>query len=247
MRQLYPVARDDVDPATVYGEMPATGDRPWVRLNMIASVDGATAVEGLSGGLGGPADHRVFAVLRSLADVILVAAGTMRAEGYGPVRLPPPVVEARVARAQAGVPAIAVVTRTCRLDWQSPFFAEATARPVVITSAAADPADRQRAEEVADVVLAGADTVDLRLAMRLLTERGARSILAEGGPTLNGALAAAGLLDEVCVSVSPVLVGADAKRILAMADLPAPTRVSIQSVCEEDGYLFLRYRVDRSE
>jgi riboflavin biosynthesis pyrimidine reductase len=246
MRQLHPVARDDVDPVAVYGEVPATGDRPWVRLNMIASVDGATAVQGLSGGLGGPADHRLFAVLRSLADVILVAAGTMRAEGYGPVRLPAPVVEARVARGQTAVPAIAVVTRACRLDWESPFFAEASARPVVVTSEAAEPADRRRAEEVADVVLVGAEAVDLRLAVRVLADRGARSVLAEGGPTLNGALASAGLLDEVCVTVSPVLVGADAKRILAMADLPAPTRVSIQSVCEDDGYLFLRYRVDRS-
>jgi riboflavin biosynthesis pyrimidine reductase len=246
VRQLYPEALHDVDPASLYGDIPAGGDRPWVRLNMIASVDGATAVQGLSGGLGGPADHRVFAVLRSLADVILVAAGTVRAEGYGPVRLPAAVVEARVARGQAAVPAIAVVTRTCRLGWQSPFFAEASVRPVVITSPAADPADRRRAEEVADVVLAGEDAVDLRLAMHLLAERGARSVLAEGGPTLNGALAAAGLLDEVCVTLSPVLVGAEAKRILAMADLPAPIAVSVQSVCEEDGYLFLRYRVDRS-
>jgi riboflavin biosynthesis pyrimidine reductase len=246
MRLLYPDARDDVDPASVYGDITAADDRPWVRLNMIASVDGATAVQGLSGGLGGPADHRVFAVLRSLADVILVAAGTMRAEGYGPVRLPVAVVEARVARGQAPVPAIAVVTRTCRLDWQSPFFAEASVRPVVITSAAADPADRRRAAEVAAVVLAGEDAVDLGLAVRLLADRGARSVLAEGGPTLNGALAAAGLLDEVCVTLSPVLVGAEAKRILAMADLPGPIAVSVQSVCEEDGYLFLRYRVDRS-
>jgi riboflavin biosynthesis pyrimidine reductase len=246
MRQLYPVARDDVDPATVYGDLPAAGDRPWVRLNMIASVDGATAVQGLSGGLGGPADHRVFAVLRSLADVILVAAGTVRAEGYGPARLPAPVVEARVARGQATVPAIAVVTRACRLDWQSPFFAGTASRPVVITSAAADPADRRRAGEVADVLLAGDDAVDLRLALHLLADRGACSVLAEGGPTLNGALASAGLLDEVCVTLSPALVGADAKRILAMADLPAPIAVSVQSVCEDDGYLFLRYRVDPS-
>ena len=90
MRQLAPLAIDPVDPAHVYVDLPDVAGRPGVRLNMIASVDGATAVDGVSGGLGGPADRRVFGVLRSLADVVLVAAGTVRAEGYGPPRCPSP-------------------------------------------------------------------------------------------------------------------------------------------------------------
>ncbi|MBA2471912.1 MAG: dihydrofolate reductase family protein, partial [Pseudonocardiales bacterium] len=81
MRQLLPVAADPVDPAVVYADLPVAQGRPSVRLNMIASLDGAATVDGLSGGLGGPADHRVFAALRELADVVLVAAGTVRAEG----------------------------------------------------------------------------------------------------------------------------------------------------------------------
>src|SRR3982751_3862143 len=101
MRQLFPEPVDPVDPADVYADMPSAEGRPAVRLNMISSVDGATVIDGVSGGLGGPADKSVFAVLRSLADVVLVAAGTVRAEHYGPSSVP-----------------VAVVTRTAGLDWQ---------------------------------------------------------------------------------------------------------------------------------
>lgn len=86
MRQLLPFPGDPVDPAALYGDLAPGGTRPTVRLNMIASVDGATAVAGVSGGLGGAADQALFAVLRSQADVVLVAAGTIRAEHYGPCR-----------------------------------------------------------------------------------------------------------------------------------------------------------------
>src|SRR5437899_384793 len=125
---------DPVDPMVVYGDLPVARGRPAVRLNMIASVDGATTVAGLSGGLGGPADKRVFSVLRSLADAVLVAAGTVRAETYGP-----------------SPHLIAVVSRSCVLDWRAPFFIEAPVRPIVITVAAAQADDRARAAEVADV------------------------------------------------------------------------------------------------
>ena len=88
MRQLFPESIDAIEPLDVYRDLPVVEGRPAVRLNMISSVDGATAVEGRSGGLGGPADRKVFAALRSLADVVLVAAGTVRAEHYGPGTLP---------------------------------------------------------------------------------------------------------------------------------------------------------------
>jgi riboflavin biosynthesis pyrimidine reductase len=84
MRQLFPRFVDPIDPITLYADVPAVEGRPAVRLNMIASVDGAVSVDGTSGRLGGPADHRLFAVLRGSADVVLVAAGTLRAEHYGP-------------------------------------------------------------------------------------------------------------------------------------------------------------------
>jgi riboflavin biosynthesis pyrimidine reductase len=225
VRQLLPRFVDPVDPMAVYADLPVAAGRPGVRLNMIASLDGATAVAGVAGGLGGKADQALFALLRSLADVVLVAAGTVRAERYGPSTVP-----------------VAVVTRSCRLDWDSRFFTAALARPLVVTVATAPAEARARAAEVADVVVAGEHDVDLASAVGALGSRGFQAVLSEGGPTLNAQLAAAGLLDELCLTLSPLLVGGDAKRLLAGPLLPGPPALRLVSACEEDGFLFLRYR-----
>lgn len=225
MRQLLPDAVDPVEPADVYADLPVAEGRPAVRLNMISSVDGATALDGVSGNLGSLGDKRVFAVLRSLADVVLVAAGTMRTEHYGPSTLP-----------------IAVVTRSASLDWRSPFFSEAKARPIVLTVDDAPKENLEHAAEVADVVFAGTGSVDLQRAVTELGARGFRHVLAEGGPTLNSQLARASVLDELCLTVSPKLVAGDAKRILAGPVLPLPADLQLRSVLEDESYLFLRYR-----
>jgi len=226
VRQLFPVPVDAVEPLDVYRDLPVVEGRPAVRLNMIASVDGATAVDGLSGGLGGPPDRKVFAALRSLADVVLVAAGTVRAERYGPAALP-----------------IAVVSGSLQLDWETPFFAAATHRPIVITHRRAPADAARRASQVADVLAAGEGAVDLALAVARLGERGFGHVLAEGGPSFNGALAGAGVLDELCLTVAPWLVAGDAKRIVTGPPLVPPPALALRSLCEEDGYLFLRYRL----
>ena len=226
MRQLFPESIDAVEPLEVYRDLPVVEGRPAVRLNMIGSVDGATAVDGRSGGLGGPADRKVFAALRSLADVVLVAAGTVRTENYGPGQLP-----------------IAVVSGSLRLDWDAPFFTAATHRPIVITAGRAPAESLQQAEVVADVLVAGDAEVDLGQAVAQLGERGLAHVLAEGGPSFNGTLAAAGLLDELCLTVAPVLVSGAAKRIVAGPPLQPPPDMQLRSLCEEDGYLFLRYRL----
>jgi len=225
MRQLLPFPQDPVDPAALYDDLPPAGPRPTVRLNMIASIDGATAVAGRSGGLGGPADQALFTVLRSRADVVLVAAGTVRAEHYGPSKVP-----------------VAVISRSCRLDWDSPFFTAAMAQPVVVTVARAPALEREKAAGLADVIIAGERDVDLAAALGALAERGYARVLAEGGPTLNGQLAAAGLLDELCLTLSPLLAGGDAKRILAGPALAPEHGWRLHSLCEQDGFLFLRYR-----
>jgi len=229
VRQLFPQAIDPVDPADVYADRPVAEGRPGVRLNMISSVDGATALDGLSGNLGGPGDKRVFAALRSLADVVLVAAGTVRAEHYGPSTIP-----------------IAVVTRSANLDWQSPFFSDAKSRPIVLTVDDAPKDNLEHAAEVADIVRAGTGSVDLGRAVAELGARGFGHVLAEGGPTLNGQLASAGLLDELCLTLSPNLVAGDAKRLLAAPPLPAPMQLSLRSLLEDESYLFLRYRTPTS-
>src|SRR5437879_12242827 len=165
MRMLFPDAIDDIDPLDVYADVPVNASRPSVRLNVIVSVDGGTSWGGVSGALGGPADKELFSVLRSLADVVLVAAGTMRTEGYGPAQLPSERREARLERGQTPVPPIAVVSRSCRLDWDSPFFVSATERPIVITVTDAPAADRARAAEVAEVIVAGTGDVDFERAL----------------------------------------------------------------------------------
>lgn len=232
------------DEALLAGERPVPADRPWVTANMVASVDGATAVEGESRGLSGPADRRVFHALRGIADAVMAAAGTVRADRYGPARPSEATRAARRARGQRPVPPIVVVSRSLDLPWSAPLFAEAEVPTVVLApgDVAAD-ALRRATAAGADLIAVGAGSVDLGAALRTLRRRGVGHLLCEGGPGLIAALAGADLLDELFVTVSPLLVGGDAARVLRGASLLPPRPVSPVAVAEEDGFLFLRYRV----
>lgn len=242
MRCLFPDPADDVDLTVAYAP-PAVSDGtplPFVRCNMISSVDGAISVEGRSGALGGAGDHAVFSVLRALADVVLVGAGTVRAENYGPTRLDAGAQEARRARGQSPQPPIAVVSSRARFDYDMPFFTDAEARPIVVTTSGRADAVEREAAGVADVVSAGDDVVDLAAVLGAFRARGARHVLVEGGPSLNGDLARAGLLDELCLTLSPHLVGGDGPRLLAGPTLVPPCDTRVRHVLEHDGFLFLR-------
>jgi len=242
MRRLLPTPGADVDLFEAYtpSENFTLARLPWVRVNMISSLDGAIAVRGRSGALGGPPDRRLFNVLRSLADVIVVGAGTMRTERYGPARLDHELQTNRQARGQPPEPPIAVITRSCHFDWQSPFFTEATAPPIVLTVADAVAGPGSRGAEVADIVTVGETEVDLRRALTALGDRGMRHALVEGGPGLNAQLAHAGLLDELCLTLSPRVVAGDGPRVLAGPELPEPLEPRVVQLLEEDGFLFLR-------
>lgn len=216
----------------------------WVLLNMISSADGAISIGGLSGGLGNDADRAVFRTLRSLADVILVAAGTARAEGYGPPSVDDTVVAQRRDRGQADRPTVAVITRSLNLDLASSLFAS-TYRPTVVTVSDA-PADRcALVAERADVIVAGTRDVDMVDALAQLAKRIGPIVLAEGGPTLNGQLAAADVVDELCLTVSPLLVGGDSPRILANGPDHEPRRFALTRATSAGGLLFTRYLRDR--
>jgi riboflavin biosynthesis pyrimidine reductase len=241
LRQLLPEPVDPVDLATAYRRVEAPPDRPRVRVNMIASVDGATTVQGKSGALGGPGDRAVFAVLRSLSDVVLVGAGTVRSEGYRPVRLDDAARARRTALGLPEVPPIAVVTASANLDWDAPFFTQAVARPIVVTTKSGADAAGHRAGAVADVVVVDGDRVDPPAIVMGLGERGFRHVLAEGGPHLNGQLAHAGLVDELCLTLAPYFVGGDSGRILTGPDIVPPAGLTLGHVIEGDGSLFLRY------
>jgi riboflavin biosynthesis pyrimidine reductase len=211
-----------------------------VRANMVASVDGAAVLEDVRGTLSGAADRRLFAVLRGLAEVVLVGAGTVRRENYGGVRLDPQRQRLRQADGLAPVPPVAVVSRSLDLNPAARLFTENTVHPLVVTCETA-PADRRAAlGEVAEVMLAGTDTVDIGLALDQLAARGYRRVLCEGGPQLLAELVAGGHLHELCLTIAPVLTG-PAGPLLAGPALPHPVQLRLLAGLAEDGALFLRY------
>lgn len=247
MRALLPEPRPDVDLHQHYARHWL--DRGGVRANFVSSVDGAVAVAGLSRGLQTPGDNRVFAVLRDLADVILVGAGTARLEGYAVVALS---ARRRTIREQHGLTPdlpTAVVSRSLQVDPAGPLFAEGGPRTIVLTSAAADPAMRAQLQSRADVVICGDDVVDLGAARAALADRGLTRVLCEGGPTLFADLAAAALVEELCLTLSPLLAGPGAGRITSGASWPLDrvgrSALSLDALLEEDGALFCRYLIRR--
>jgi riboflavin biosynthesis pyrimidine reductase len=246
MRMLWPNAGDDVDTVALHASdpRPAPPDRPWLIVNMIATVDGAAAdARGLTGDLGGPADKAVFGALRGVADIVVAGAGTVIAENYGPSRPTARVVDLRVARGQRPRPRIAVVTRSLAIDPDHRLFREAgdEARPLVLTTARSDPGRRRALEAVADVHTAGDEHVDWHAAMAVLGSLGARVVLCEGGPRTNAALVARDLVDEMCLTVAPDLVAGPATRIVHGALAPEPRTMALERVLTQDEFLFLRY------
>ncbi|GIH76667.1 pyrimidine reductase family protein [Planobispora longispora] len=239
MRLIHPVTAGEPGSALDLARLYAYPASPCLRLNMVASADGGIWLDGLSGGLSGKGDKRIFGVLRGLADVVLAGASTVRAEGYGPARPRESWRELREGRPAA--PPVAVVTRGLELDLASPLFTEAEpdARTIVVTCEAAPAERRAEAARSADVIVAGDDRVDLAAAVGQLGERGLGRVLCEGGATLNGQLAEAGLVDELCLTLSPMLIGGSAARILDGAG--ALTRLRLAHVIEEEGFLFTRY------
>ena len=241
VRQIF-AASDlrDTDLAGLYEYPPG----PWLRANMVSSVDGAAHLGGVTSGLSSKADRHLFALLRTLADVIVVGAATVRAERYAPVRRHELWPDLRPGRTPT--PPIAVITARLDLDPSSRLIAAAppSARTIVITTAQA-PADRRAAlDGLAEVIVAGQETVDLKAAVAALAERGHRRMLAEGGPRLLAQIAAAGLLDELCLTIGPLLAGPGADRIVAGAPLPGTagrSRSTLAHVLEDNGYLFCRY------
>lgn len=244
MRQLLP-SPADVDPVALYLAVPrpARPDRPWVTVGMIASVDGATAVGGRSGALGGPADKAVFRAVRAVADVILVGAGTVRAEGYRPVRLSPEALAARVAAGRPDSdPQLAIVSASLDLDLDGPLFTSGQRRPLVFTTVDSDPRRRRALEDRAEVRLAGRGRVDLPDALAQLGADGTEVVVCEGGPRLNAGLVDAGVVDEWCVSIAPLVAGDSSTRVVHGAGaMTEPGRVELVSLLEGDGLLFGRW------
>ena len=223
-----------IHPRPLLGE-PRQADRPYVALNMVATVDGRAAVGGSAVGIGSPADKRLMRELRAEADAVLHGAGTVRADPLS-ARVPPDLVEERVARGLAGQPLGAIVTRSGNLPFPHPYYDSAT---VIYVTSDAPVAVEQPTVEVCRV----SAVTD---AVRDLARRGVRRVVCEGGPTLNSALFGAGLIDEVYLTIAPKLVGGEQPLTLIKGPAFATTiRLELRSLVELEGELFLRYAVSR--
>lgn len=214
---------------------------PRVRMNFVESADGAVTLGGRSGALGGETDRALMQVLRTMADVVLVGAGTVRAEGYGGIRVSEADAAWRRDHGLADQPALAIVTGGLRLEPTDEVFREAVTPPVVVTTDAAARARGGLFEAVAEVVACGDGTVDLPAMLEGFAARGWTQVLCEGGPHLFGSLLEAGLVDEVCVTLAPRFVGGDAGRIVQGAR-ESDRRFALAGVVTDDeGFAFLRY------
>jgi len=210
-----------LDPAALAAAY-ATPSGPWLRANMVSTLDGAAAgADGRTGSINNPADHRVFHLLRGTADAIVVGAGTARAEGYGEAAAPIVVVSRRGALPEPlrSAPPGTVLLATC--------------------SGAPGLAESRAALGEEQVLLMGEDEVDLRSLRAALHARGLVRLLGEGGPSLLGALLAAGVVDELCATVVPRLVAGGSGRITAGPPLDVPARLRL--LLEEDGTLLGRW------
>ena len=247
LRRLLPghaaVTPDEAIAGLRLGELAPAG-RPYLVVNMVATADGKAALEGRSKGLSGPADRRVFHELRTQADAVMVGAGTARAERYGPMLRDPALREKRRREGLAPDPLACVVSGRLDLPSDLPLLRDRDSRVLVLT---ASQAVLPEAEARIDYLRHPEGALDLRrLLERLREEHGVRSILCEGGPTLNASLAREGLVDELFLTLSPMIVGgAGQSTIVGGEALPASLELELAWVLESEGHLFLRLRVRR--
>jgi riboflavin biosynthesis pyrimidine reductase len=216
----------------------------WVRGNMIASLDGGATDEGKAGGLAGAGDRAVFSLMRHAADVILVGATTVRIENYSGAQLPVAARQERQRRGQAEVPPIAVVTRSANLDPSARLFTRTEAPPLILTTSRFSDDARRRLGSVAEVIDASGpepDSVDGATVLKILADRGLYRVLTEGGPFFLGTLIENDLLDELCLTIAPILVGGGPKRIATGLGNVHTKMRRTHLLSDEDGYLYSRY------
>ena len=255
MRRLFPRGTDDtaVDDAAL--DDTALDDTALIlayrlpagrslRVNFVVSLDGAVTVDGRSRPLGSPGDQRIFTVLRTLADAVLVGHGTAVAEGYRPITADSAVGRLRASLGGPATAPVVIVSQHASLDPGSRLVTGAVAPTILVTCAAADAARRAAlAAAGVTVLVCGDEDVDLSLALDRLAGLGHEQVLCEGGPQLLRAALTAGVVDELDLSIAPALVGGETR--LLGAALPAPARLHLRQVLEEDGLLFTRYGVSR--
>jgi riboflavin biosynthesis pyrimidine reductase len=238
MRQLLPAPRP-VDGGADLESIFVLPPGRRLRANFITSIDGAIELDGRSRSLSGPADLAAFMAMRACADAVLVGAGTVRVESYGPVKLDKGTQQRRVDRGQALLPRLAIVSGAADLDPGAKVFS-GDDKPLLLTSATGA-ASRPDLASVAEVTACGDDVVDLVYALEHLSKLGLTRVLCEGGPTLMSSLLAHDLVDELCLTVSPVLAGSGHHSLTTGHPLPDPASFELLGLLEADGMLLIRY------
>lgn len=221
--------------------VPAGEELPHLYLDMVASIDGAATIAGRTRQLGGSADHLAFRRLRETCDAILVGAGTVRVEDYGPPRRHDGTVERRRARGLSDLPTVVVVSASLALDPEARLFRDPELRPTVLTVADAPQDRRRELSGVAELVSVGTGLVDLRAAMSALADRGWQRVLCEGGPHLNAQLFTLDLVDELFLTVAPTIAG-DTDRRIVEGPIGEPRDAELVELRHHQGELLLRYR-----
>jgi riboflavin biosynthesis pyrimidine reductase len=234
---------DGAELPELYG-YPAQLNRTWLRANFIASLDGGATVGGTTGRLGGPGDRALFSLLRELADVIVVGAGTVRVEEYSGARSTVAQRQRRHARGQSEVPQLAIVSKSGRLDRDMPVFVRTEVPPLVCTCAAVAEETRRGLGGLAEVIDCSdddPDRVDEAAILAALSERGLYRVLTEGGPMLFSSFVERNMLDELCLTIAPSLVGGLASRIAAGPGQVLTAMRCAHILSDDEGYLYTRY------
>jgi riboflavin biosynthesis pyrimidine reductase len=235
-----------VDPGELVGLFAWPDRGRWLRAMMVATLDGSpVGPDGRSRSISSPADREVLATTRRLADVVLIGAGTFRAERYGPMRARPEDESARAAAGLAVAPRLAMVSASLDLPWEERTFAESTLPPIVVTTESADPDRLALARQAADVIALPGASVDPGAMLAALADRGLERVVCEGGPRLLADLARAGLVDEADITLSPLFTSGG--QVPTGTAPPVPQRFGLeQVVVDDDGFLFTRYVAART-
>lgn len=246
MRQLYPEAIAEVDPLDLYpfDDRSRASGEPWVMMNMVTSADGASSIDGVSGGLGGVGDSLVFRAIRASCDWIVAAAGTVRTERYGVPRSSPDVAAIRSRTGRTPAPRLAVVTESVDLSPDLPLFSERAPdenRPLIVTGSQPHPDRFAAIGDHAEWCHLDHPRPEPLTVIDELADRGAAVILVEGGPRFNADLLASGQIDELCLSISPHLAGNASTRIIHEAANQFAHELKLDRLLEHDSGLFARY------
>ena len=224
-----------IHPRPLLGDVPAAVNRPYLALNMVATVDGRAALNGSAVGIGSTADKHLMRELRAEADVVLHGAGTVRADPLS-ARVPHDLIAQRRARGLSDQPLGAIITRSGNLPAQHPYYDSAT---VIYVCGDHDVPVRRDTVEICHV-----DSVPDVLSD--LQRRGVRRVLCEGGPTLNAALFRHQLVDELFLTIAPKIIGGIDPLTLVNGESPGVVELELRSLVELEGELFLKYRVKSS-